>query len=73
MGTVSSRYEELSTGALVLPMKPPNPLVLMRVPGSGRLKGPGTSAKCCELSTALCNMKNIKDLKKKKHNLLNRI
>jgi hypothetical protein len=48
----------------------------MRVPGSGRLKGTGTPAKCCELSAALWNMKNIKDLKKKKthtHNLLNRI
>lgn len=31
---------------------------------SCRLKGPRTPAKLCELSAALWNMKNIKDLKK---------
>lgn len=41
-----------STGALVLPIS---------AAGS---RDSGTPAKLCELSTALWNMKNIKDLKK---------
>ena len=35
----------------------------MRIPGSTRLEGTGTLAKFCEVSTALWNMKKIKDKK----------
>ena len=35
----------------------------MRIPGSTRLEGIGTLAKFCEVSTALWNMKKIKDKK----------
>ena len=35
----------------------------MRIPGSTRLEGTGTLAKFCEVSTALWNMKKIKDTK----------